>query len=1023
MDRKQPPSFDAPDDQRISPDYLQGEATETIDLNSLFNEDMTESGSYVIGDDIWTTTFGKVLQALPIPVLLIERSCAIVAANQAWKKIAQGYEKIQGNSFARLFPKSSVSQEGEILVDKVFSTRKTASWEALLEIDNHKIWGRFTFRSMRIKDQRLVMVLVEDLSLEKKQLLMAGKHKEELKKRVEERTEELRKKNEELVREISDRKGSEEALKASEERYRRMFEDAPLMYVVTRNVRGAPFISDCNELFLRSVGYTRQEVQGKPLADFYSLESRAELLEHGGYARALAGEFFIGERELLTRDGRIIPTLLYTTTEVDPSGQVTGTRAMFVDIIERKKAEKVAQEHIRFQQIFMDVIPIPVFFKDRDGKYLGCNEAFSKFLGRPKMDILGKSVFDLSPKRLADIYHARDIQLLSRGGVQSYESRVRSADGTEHDVVSYKSAFPEVDGSVGGLIGVMLDITEQKQAEQAMRESEAKFRNLFNNAEVGMFRTKLDGSEILDMNEKFLKIFGRTREEMRSKPSVIHWADPSEREEMFRRLNTDGRVTDFECKMLNKQGEVRMCVTSLRLYREQGILEGSITDITERKLSEIALRAANTYNRNLIDASLDPFVTISAEGKITDVNKATEEVTGYSRNKLIGTDFSDYFTDLEKAKSGYQQVFRDGSVRDYELEIRHKEGRLTPVMYNASLYRDAFGEIAGVFAAARDIRDRKRVEEALQEAGSYNRSLIEASLDPLVTISSEGKITDVNKATELVTGYSRQKLIGTDFADYFIDHQKAREGYQQAFKEGEVKDYELEIRNRDGRLTPVMYNASVYRGCSGEIVGLFAAARDITERRRAEEANLRLAAIVETSDDAIISKTLNGSIVSWNEGAARLYGYRAEEVLGRSISILLPPNRSGDLTDIMTRIGNGEAVRHFETTRRTKDGRIIDVSLTVSPVKNSSGQIVGASTIARDITERKISEELIHIRLNLLEFAASHHLDELLQKTLDESRCIDRQSYRILPPYRTKMKKPFPYRLGQLGQLRNSAKH
>lgn len=134
---------------------------------------------------------------------------------------------------------------------------------------------------------------------------------------------------------------------------------------------------------------------------------------------------------------------------------------------------------------------------------------------------------------------------------------------------------------------------EKLKAENALRESEDKFRNLFNNAEVGMFRAGLDGSEMLDMNQKFLDILGFTREEMQGKPPAIRWADPHQREEMLRRLNTDGRCIDFECKILNKQHEERICVMSLNLYREEGVLEGSIIDITDRKRSEeLAKQAA-----------------------------------------------------------------------------------------------------------------------------------------------------------------------------------------------------------------------------------------------------------------------------------------------------------------------------------------------------------------------------------------------------------------------------------------------
>ena len=243
-----------------------------------------------------------------------------------------------------------------------------------------------------------------------------------------------------------------------------------------------------------------------------------------------------------------------------------------------------------------------------------------------------------------------------------------------------------------------------------------------------------------------------------------------------------------------------------------------------------------TYARSLIEASLDPLVTISAEGKITDVNTATEKVTGVSRGRLIGSDFADYFTDPQKAREGYQQVFSQGSVTDYPLAIRHASGKVTDVLYNASVYRDAQGNVLGVFAAARDITERKKAEEATQAASQYARSLIEASLDPLVTISAEGKITDVNTATEKVTGVSRGRLIGSDFADYFTDPQKAREGYQQVFSQGSVTDYPLAIRHASGKVTDVLYNASVYRDAQGNVLGVFAAARDITERKKAEEA-------------------------------------------------------------------------------------------------------------------------------------------------------------------------------------------
>jgi PAS domain S-box-containing protein len=138
-------------------------------------------------------------------------------------------------------------------------------------------------------------------------------------------------------------------------------------------------------------------------------------------------------------------------------------------------------------------------------------------------------------------------------------------------------------------------------------------------------------------------------------------------------------------------------------------------DITKRKQAENALFLASAYNRSLIEASLDPLVTITSEGKISDVNAATESITGFTRQELIGKDFSDYFTEPEKARAGYQKVFDESYVRDYPLQIRHKDGHATQVLYNASIYRDK-GNVLGVFAAARDITAQLQLEEQLRQA-------------------------------------------------------------------------------------------------------------------------------------------------------------------------------------------------------------------------------------------------------------------------------------------------------------------
>ena len=218
--------------------------------------------------------------------------------------------------------------------------------------------------------------------------------------------------------------------------------------------------------------------------------------------------------------------------------------------------------------------------------------------------------------------------------------------------------------------------------------------------------------------------------------------------------------------------------------------------VVERAEVEARLRETSAYSRSLLEASLDPLVTISPEGKITDVNRATEEATGMARTRLIGSDFSDYFTDPVKAREGYQKVISEGLVKDYGLTMRHASGRTVEVLYNATIYADEAGRMQGVFAAARDVT-------AQRQASQYARSLLEASLDPLVTISPDGKITDVNEATISVTGVSRDRLVGTDFSNYFTEPDKARDGYRRVFRsrlcQGLSADHKTRGRQTDPR--------------------------------------------------------------------------------------------------------------------------------------------------------------------------------------------------------------------------------
>ncbi|WP_048065170.1 PocR ligand-binding domain-containing protein [Methanosarcina acetivorans] len=240
-------------------------------------------------------------------------------------------------------------------------------------------------------------------------------------------------------------------------------------------------------------------------------------------------------------------------------------------------------------------------------------------------------------------------------------------------------------------------------------------------------------------------------------------------ENMPSQMAAAGReIKDCELDIVSADGEIRHVLGNARpLLDKQGNPQGSVSafiDITERKKMEKALRLSNLYNRSLIEASLDPLVTIGRNGKITDVNGSTEQVTGYSRNELIGTDFSDYFTGPEKARKGYQQSFKHGEIRDYPLEIQHKDGHITPVLYNASVYRDENGKVVGVFAAARDITERKKAEEDLKKVHGNLEKLVEER-----TAELENAYKSLKESEEGLAEAQKMAHIGNWVWDFVTD--------------------------------------------------------------------------------------------------------------------------------------------------------------------------------------------------------------------------------------------------------------
>jgi len=250
--------------------------------------------------------------------------------------------------------------------------------------------------------------------------------------------------------------------------------------------------------------------------------------------------------------------------------------------------------------------------------------------------------------------------------------------------------------------------------------------------------------------------------------------------------------------------------------------------------------------------------------------------------------------------------------------------------------------------------------QALRASELSYRRLFEAAKDGILILDVDtGRITDVNPFLYKLLGFSRGEMVGKTVGELspFKDIESNQVMLERLQKDRYVRYENLPLETRDGRKIAVEFVSNVYQ--AGDCNVIQCNVRDITERRQAETVSIRLAAIVESSDDAIIGKDLNSIINSWNKGAEKIFGYAAGEMMGTSILRLIPAVRHEEENQILEKIKRGESVEHFETLRQTKDGRLIDVSVTVSPIKDASGKVIGVSKVSRDITERKAAEEKV----------------------------------------------------------------
>jgi len=567
------------------------------------------------------------------------------------------------------------------------------------------------------------------------------------------------------------------------------------------------------------------------------------------------------------------------------------------------------------------------------------------------------------------------------------------------------------------------DITDRTQVNDALRASEKLYRSLFENMLNGFAYCKMSFDmdrpvdfTYLEVNSAFESLTGLKDVIGKNVSEVIPGIRETDPElfELYGRVALTGKSERFETYV--KALKMWFLISVYSPQREYFVAVFDV--ITERKQAEAALARSEREYRTLFENMPIGMYRTAADGRILDANEAMVKMFGYpDREALLAENVVDLYLDPASDRKFKSEIEKTGIVSNFEAEFKRPDGTTFWTEDYNRVIRGEDGKPLFYEGSLIDITERKKAEENLRGSEARYKSLFENSplslweedfsavkqrldafraagiLDikeyfishPEVVTECAAliKVRDVNKAAMKMFGAKQKGDLLKSLKG--IITARPDQGFQDELiniADGKTAfDWEGINKTLDGRLINIELSWSIAPGYEDSLSRVVVSMIDITGRKQAEEMRKHLASIIEASDDAIIGKTLDGVITSWNSGAQRLYGYSSEEAIGQPFSLLIPSDRSDELPEILTRLMDGENVEHYETVRLRKDGVPLDVSVTVSPIKDTAGQVVGVSSIGRDITERKQSERRIGRQLEHL--AALREIDRVIASSFD----------------------------------------
>jgi diguanylate cyclase (GGDEF)-like protein/PAS domain S-box-containing protein len=697
----------------------------------------------------------------------------------------------------------------------------------------------------------------------------------------------------------------------------------------------------------RILGYPAAEIIGRNITIIAPADRRHEmqhhewLLQHGKSVPPF-------ETIRVAKDGRLVDVQMTVSAIPDAAGGVARIAYIFRDVTERKRNEAERTQLAAIVEDSNDAI----ISRRLDGTVTSWNAGAERMFGYSASEAIGRPIeaLILPPERRARV--AQNIERVRRGeAIAPYETQRITKDGRVIDILSSVSPIRNAAGDVTGASIILHDISELKRAEAEL----VRLAAIVESTNDAIISRALDGT-IMSWNAAAERMFGYTAVEAIGRDlNLLPPERQHEHAENLKLARQDTQVPDHDTVRVTRDGrriDVSLSVSPIKDGSGNIIGTASIfRDITQRLEAEENLHLA----AQVIENSQEGVIITDASNHIISVNPAFTAITGYAPQEVIGKTPAILSSGMQ-GKEFYQAMWASiKAIGHWEGEIwdRRKNGELYCEALSVSTVKNPRGEIVYHTAIFSDISERKKAE---LERGQL-AAIVQSSQDAIIGRTLDGTITSWNAAAERLYGYTTEEVVGQRALLLTPPelHDETGQNRQLLTQGIPVPPYETVRLTKDGRRIHVQMSLSPIRDGGGNVIGASSNSRDISERKRAEAERARLATIVENSGDAIISRSLDRTILTWNAAAERLLGWSAQEAVGQSIHLIVPPERRGENARYREMVHKGLPVPAYDTARLAKDGRRIDVSLSQSPIKNERGEVVAVSVFLRDITERVLS--------------------------------------------------------------------